>query len=284
MPELPQHLECHIRIDQPGRSAIDWLQRETGFSRQRLKKTMKSGAVWLASGGKPVRIRRASRLLKPGDELHLYYDHRIMESEPDPAILIADEGAYTIWFKPYGMRSQGSKWGDRTTITRWAEQHLEPQRSAFLVHRLDRAASGVMLVAHSKSMAKAFSNMFAERQLTKTYQVIVHGEFPGAPEGVEMSEPLDGKVAKSHAWRVDYDNQSELSLLKVVIETGRKHQIRRHLAGQGFPILGDRLYGERATHSNLQLQAVSLAFTCPETGKEKYYECAEVLKLRWPGS
>ncbi len=51
---------------------------------------------------------------------------------------------------PYGMLSQGSKWSDHCTIARFAQQHLTPERPVFIVHRLDRAATGLILIAHSK--------------------------------------------------------------------------------------------------------------------------------------
>ena len=118
-------------------SAVDLLAGATGFSRQRIKQIMQKGAVWvtLASGGEnnAQRLRRAKKVLHPGDTLHLYYDEKILSEEPPTPELIADEGTYSVWYKPYGLRSQGSKWSDHCTIARWAETHLEPQRPAFVV-------------------------------------------------------------------------------------------------------------------------------------------------------
>ena len=56
-----------------------------------------------------IRLRRASKTLVAGDELHLYYDARVLESIPTPPQLIADQEKYSIWYKPYGLLSQGSK-------------------------------------------------------------------------------------------------------------------------------------------------------------------------------
>ena len=123
------------------------------------------------------RLRRAKRPLKSGDELHLYYDPKVQAEVPPAPTMIADVGGYSVWRKPYGMRSQGSKWGDHCTIMRWAEQHLEPERTSFTVHRLDLAANGLILVAHSKKIAGALGSLFQAREIEKRYRAIVKGDF-----------------------------------------------------------------------------------------------------------
>ena len=116
--------------------------------------------------------------LNENDTLHLYYDASIQNSVPAVAELIADEGEYSIWNKPFGMYSQGSKWGDQCTIYRWAEEHLMPQRPAFLVHRLDRAASGLIMLAHPKKVATAFPRLFESRDIQKQSTSTVEGYLP----------------------------------------------------------------------------------------------------------
>ena len=148
MPE--DHIEEHVKVETPEESPVDLLQRATGLSRQRIKVAMTQGAVWLTRGRNTQRLRRAKRALRAGDEIHLYYDAKILTEVPVEPTLIADVGGYSIWRKPYGLRSQGSKWGDHCTVIRWSERHLQPERSAYVVHRLDRAANGLILVAHSR--------------------------------------------------------------------------------------------------------------------------------------
>ncbi len=205
----------------------------------------------------------------------MYYNAHIQQQMPPPAQLIADEGDYSVWFKPSGMYSQGSKWGDHCTVGRWAEQHLRPQRNAFVVHRLDRAASGLMLLAHSKKAAAALSALFRQRTVNKQYRVKVWGAFPG--DNVRIEAPLDGKPAVSGVSLLNYDSGRNQSLLQVGIDTGRKHQIRRHLADKGFPVVGDRLYGRGDREQDLQLQAVYLAFDCPLSGERQEYRLPEAL-------
>lgn len=265
--------EWHLELSAP-ETALERLARETEFSKRALKEILRKGAVWLTRGQGTRRHRRAKAALRPGDVLHLYYDPAVLEAEPPPARLVADEGDYSIWDKPRGMLSQGSKWGDHCTIGRWAEAHLEPQRSAFVVHRLDRATRGLMALAHSKAAARALSELFAGRGLTKTYRASVAGHPDFDEETVEA--PIDGRQARSRLRVLERQSggahSGEWAELEVVIETGRKHQIRRHLSQLGYPILGDRLYGEgQEGGPDLQLSAVRLAFACPLSGAARIY-------------
>ena len=261
MTESAPHFEVHIDIDRGGDSPVAYLAGVCDLSRQQIKQAMHKGAVWLARHGKPRRLRRATRALRTGDRLHLYYDADVLAQRPPPARLIADELAYSVWFKPGGMTLQGSKWGDHCTITRWAEQQLHPERPAFIVHRLDRAASGLLLLAHQKKTAAALAQLFRQRAVQKHYRATVEGEFPAAP--VTVDAPIEGRNALSRVRRLAFHAARNRSLLEVDIETGRKHQIRRHLAGLGFAIVGDRLYGSRIISEDLQLTACSLSFQCP---------------------
>jgi len=247
------------------------LSAESQLSRQQVKQAMHKGAVWLTHASHTRRLRRDKSVLKPGDELHLYYNPGVLDQEPPEPRLVADEQDYSVWYKPAGMLSQGSKWSDHTTLTRWAELHLQPQRPAFLVHRLDRHADGLMLIAHSKSMARHLSAMFEQRSVEKRYRVWVHGKFPSQQQGLRLDQELDGKLAISVATRVEFDAAKNRSLLDVLIETGRKHQIRRHLAMAGFPVVGDKLHGEDFDN-DLHLTAAYLAFSHPVSGAPKVYQ------------
>jgi len=267
----PREFHVHITPRDAGRRPAQLLAAASGLSQAAVKDAMHKGAAWLTRGAHTRRLRRQKSLLRAGDELHLYHDPQVLAQQAPQAQLLVDEGDYSVWLKPAGMRSQGSKWGDHTTLTRWCELHLEPQRPAFLVHRLDRAASGLMLVAHSKAMARQLATLFEHRQVGKRYRVLVQGKFPLHPLEHVFDTPLDAKPARSIVQRLAFDAASGRSLLEVLIETGRKHQIRRHLAGAGFPVVGDRLYGGKAWDEDLRLAAVSLSFTHPGSGAPKNY-------------
>lgn len=273
MSEQTDHIETHVLIESVEDSPVDLLHLSTGLSKQQIKSAMTLGAVWLTRGRNTQRLRRAKRVLRVGDEVHLYYDAKILAETPDEPALIADVGGYSVWQKPYGMRSQGSKWGDHCTVARWAERHLQPERVAFTVHRLDRAANGLILVAHSKTMAAALSELFRNREVEKRYRALVDGDFSQQPNPLRVEVPIDGKEAVSEFTLLRFEG--ERSIVDVRIETGRKHQIRRHLAGLGHPVIGDRLYGKGEEDGiDLQLTAYLLQFRCPVNDAQVEYRLA----------
>lgn len=265
----PENLQESSQESSPqSLKAVELICSNTELTKARAKQVMQQGAVWLTRNRSTQRIRRADKRVVAGDELHVYYDDNVLLQTVQPARLIADESEYSILFKPFGMLSQGSRWGDHTTVYRWAEQNLQPQRPAFVVHRLDRAASGLMIIAHQKKAAAALAALFEKRQITKQYQAIVAGHFA---DELQMDTPLAGREALSVARRVDYDDIMDRSLLEVEISTGRKHQIRQHLAAAGFPIIGDRMYGKDQQEEDLQLRSFLLAFESPIDQQDKTY-------------
>lgn len=250
---------------------------------------------------KPRRLRRIKSKLKSGDQLTLNYDEAVLAGGCADAVLVADEGSYSVWYKPAGMLCQGSRWGDHTTLYRWAEKHLVPERTAFIVHRIDRMASGLVVLAHSKKAAVHITNQFASRKVEKNYQVIVAGD-PAFSLPHIIDTDIDGKPAHTtineqallqEPPSVLASSEASFTLLNISIETGKKHQIRRHLASLGYPVLGDRLYSADAKKSpddsdsltidnshndiDLQLVAVKIAFTAPGTEEVHYYDLPEDL-------
>jgi tRNA pseudouridine32 synthase/23S rRNA pseudouridine746 synthase len=269
--------ELHIPVAAGEHGLLDLLAAETGLSRQAIKQALDKGALWLEHGKHTRRTRRVKTSLRAGDTLHFYYDSDILCRQIEDAGLIADEGSYSIWYKPYGMYCQGSKWGDHCTITRNVQK--QTGRHVYLVHRLDRAARGLIIIAHTRYAAARFGDMFKQRQVDKTYQAIVHGLCPATGQVLTIKDPIEGKPAVSHVRTLQLDNNAERSLLEVNIETGRKHQIRRHLASAGYPIVGDRLYGVKGDSDDLQLCAWRLAFRCPDSGVNKRYQLEQSLSV-----
>lgn len=260
-----------ITTDQPV-TASEALSEASGLSRQRIKDAMNKGACWWTHKGKQVRLRRASKELKTGTRLHLYYDESVLARKPEAATLIADNNRYSVWFKPHGLLAQGSQWGDHCSLLRYVE--LELKRPCHLIHRLDADAAGLMLIAHDPKAAGALSQCFAGRTMTKQYLARVAGVIHAQDQLIDT--PVDGKTAISHASTLSTNKEDGTSLLKVTIETGRKHQIRKHLQSIGHPIIGDRLYG-RPAPVPLQLLAVSLEFDCPLSRRRVKLELPEPL-------
>lgn len=271
-----QFLEKHIIVSKSNQTLIELISLNCPeISTRKLKQAMQFGAVWVTSNNKTVRVRRAKKVLLVGDEVHLYYDEKKLFGEISRANLIADEGEFSVWNKPCGMFSQGTKWGDHSSICRWIELYgfdlnNLPKREVYLVHRLDRATTGLILVAHSKKMANKLARLFESRQIEKRYRAIVKGEFKISSESQRITDDIDGKMASTLLLEVNYNKQKNQSQLLLQLETGRKHQIRKHLANSGFPIIGDRLYRDEnnliidsMNRPDLQLQSCFLGFISP---------------------
>ena len=246
--------EFTVVVSDAGRNARDLLIEASKLSSSQVSTAMTSGAVWLKTKHGIRRIRRKSATLSVGDEIYLNYDEAVLTQTTAPAELIRDGGRWSVWKKPFGMRSQGSKWGDHTTLGRYAETNLEPLRESFIVHRLDLAAQGLMMLAHDKKAAANIAGQFAARTVGKRYHAIVHGKFSGQADARQYTGEIDGKAAETKAVRLRFDPETSRSVLLVSISTGRKHQIRRHLSEAGFPIVGDRMYGKDKSVSDFNLQ------------------------------
>lgn len=169
-------------------------------------------------------------------------DHIAIVDEQKLDILeITDE--FVAVNKPAGLPTQPER--DRKRLS--LEDLLRAEyRKIWLVHRLDTPTSGVVVFARTPAAAARLSKLFASREIRKTYIARVD---PPIVSEVRIDTPLDGKDA------VTIVRPRERNLVEVGIETGRTHQIRRHLASIGHPIAGDRRYGSTVTAPRLMLHA-----------------------------
>ena len=258
-------LELHRSAVYKNQRALDLLDSDKAdapLSRAQIEQCFDNGAVWLEAAGKPQRLRDCAEIVPRGHKLHLYCNDATLAACPFGARLVEDFSTFSIWFKPAGMLSQGSKWGDHWALYRWIEQRVWPDRRCFITHRLDRYTSGLMIVAHDAATNQAFHQLFEQRKINKTYRAIVRGALP--PDSTQtLDSAIEGKAAVSHIRVIDSDAKRDLSLLEIHPETGRKHQIRIHLAGSGHAVLNDRRYGPAPHTGDLQLQASALAFSHP---------------------
>ena len=148
------------------------------------------------------------------------------------------------------------------------------------LQRLDRDTTGIVLFSRCKRTQPRYDQLIAEHGFEKRYLAIARGRIPWAERTIDVPIGRDrhdarrmrvsrtGKLARTHVRVLDRRriNGAWLTLLDVSLETGRKHQIRVHLAHEGFPLLGDALYGQPDPRG-LMLHAHQLAFTDPITNE-----------------
>ena len=97
--------QWHTTVEREGLRADACLSELSGLSKSKVKEVMSKGAAWITRGRRTQRLRRASRLLSPGDELHLYVNPSVLAATVTTPTLIADRGGYSVWDKPAGMLS-----------------------------------------------------------------------------------------------------------------------------------------------------------------------------------
>jgi len=246
-------------------TAADFLSEQSGLAKGKVKNAMNKGAAWIQKGrGKMRRVRKASAAVNSGDRLEMYYDEQLLSRKPPEAVCLHENEHYSVWHKPSGLMSQGTKYGDHCSLLRQAELFFRPRREVFPVHRLDREVPGVMLIAHSRKAAAALSVIFQKKEIEKEYRVEVIGNLHQQGYSGKIDLPLDGKPAVTDFNILSYDQEQNVSIAKVLIKTGRYHQIRRHFHMIGHPVLGDPRYGRGNKNSDgIKLSAIALRFRCP---------------------
>ena len=189
--------------------------------------------------------------------------------------------------KQAGLLSIATKNEKRATAFSLLSNHVKKQDKSnkiFIVHRLDRETSGLMLFAKTEEVKHKLQESWNETVLSRTYLAVVEGRVE-KPKGTIESYLFEDKVFRMHSSQNPSKGQKAIThfqvlkinkgftLLKVNLETGRKNQIRVHMQELGHSVIGDKKYG--ATQSpikRLGLHAQQLSFVHPVSGEELNFE------------
>ena len=209
---------------------------------------------------------------------------------PDPGVQALHEDAdLLVLYKPPGLLCVPGKGPDKQDALSTRAQQRWP--GALIVHRLDQATSGLVVMARHLDAQRRLSHAFAERQVHKCYQAVVQGHMDagdGAWQTIDLPIAADwprrplrvidhatGKPSQTR-WRVlALDAAARTTRVALEPITGRTHQLRLHLSAIGHPILGDALYADAATQAQaprLLLHACALGLAHPVTGERMDWE------------
>lgn len=244
-------------------------------SRKAFKKAIRAKRV-LINGD----VADSSRMVKRGDLIEI-----LQSEEEHPVHRIKIEVVYeddhiAIVNKPAGLLTSGNQ---HRTLANAMTSNLQPsQETAILprpnpVHRLDRAASGLLIVAKTMVAQQHLSDQLANYTVDKIYRVLSHGL---AEKNGSIDLAIKGKAAQTEyqlVKTIPSNKYGGFSMLDVKIKQGRKNQIRVHLHSIGHTVVGDLLYPRDNPGKGLYLHCYALTLVHPITNKEMKFE-AEVPK------
>ncbi len=271
---------------------LPWLiSLPLGLSRKEAKDLLRFRSVQVQNR---KTVRHDTRL-QVGDVVTIALGHNPRDAAPEHLGLkiVHLDDAIVVIDKPAGLLSMGSDREKQRTAHRILNDYLKllvksRLQQAFIVHRLDRETSGLLLFARSAAIQEELQSNW--KLVTKRYFAVVEG-VPANPQAtltdrlVESKSMLvhrvsqGGEIAVTH-YRVIAAHAGR-SLLEITLETGRKHQIRVQLAGAGLPVVGDRKYNARTDPARrLALHSCELLFRHPVSGAPLEFRSALPANLK----
>ena len=215
--------------------------------------------------------------------------------------VIFEDNHIIVVEKPVNIPSQADKTGDidmLTIIKAYLKEKYNKPGNVYLglVHRLDRPVGGVMVFAKTSKSAGRLSNQVREKQFQKTYLVIVNGKMENQKgtlqdyllknEKTNISKVVKEGTKNSKLAILDYevlkyDEELNLSVLKIKLHTGRHHQIRVQLSSRNHSIYGDQKYGGRGHGKQICLWAYELTIQHPITKEEMAFKSIPQKEGSW---
>ncbi len=219
----------------------------------------------------------------------------------DKIEILYEDNHLLVVNKPGGILVQGDRSGGPTLLEKaklyLKEKYQKPGNVYLgLVHRLDRATSGIIVFARTSKAASRLSKAFRERRVHKTYLAVVHGVPSRSAAELRHYLVWDEKRRQTRAFKIHRPEAKEAKLLYRVLKTlkgraileivpltGRKHQIRAQLSALGHPVVGDLKYGSRQkinSRDAILLHAWKISFPHPTRQEEMTFEAP--LPDYWP--
>lgn len=263
------------------------LSHQKGKSRNNIKALLTRGQV-LVDG---QAVTRHDHPLVPGQTVSL---RPRLQGGDLPFPLLYEDADLLAIDKPAGLLSTANEREQERTAFRAVSDWLRDRGEgrAFLVHRLDRDTSGVVLFAKNEETKRAFQEDWDQRVLRRGYRAVVEGT-PEPPEGYVRSWLRETRTHLVYSGERGRDAKEAITayrtlasgggyaLLEVDLETGRKNQIRVHMSDLGHPIAGDKQYGAKTRPlGRLCLHAHRLELIDPRSGEKRVFAAREPIAFR----
>ncbi len=247
-----------------------------GASNRTLRLMLQHGRVRV--NGTATKV--AAQQVIPGDVVEI-----VAQGDPRPTpsglrIVLEDKDILLVE-KPAGLLTVATAHEQEKTAYAYLRQYLKesnPRQKLFIVHRLDKFVSGVLVFAKSELVQAKLQTLFSGHNIRRKYWAIVQGSI-AQNHGTIRSRLAENRAGRMHSTQDESEGKpavthyrvlrrfSQLTALEVTLETGRKNQIRVHLAEMGHPIVGDRAYGSTVNSmGRLGLHAFLLGFNHPVSG------------------
>lgn len=273
-----------VTAEYDGQSLQSFLRRGNGYSTRMLAR-IKQIEHGMTADGQPIRtIDRVA----VGQKIVLKLPEDVVEVEPVdlPLEVLYEDEAVMLMNKPPRIAVHPSAGRTEPTVANAVVAHYQKNgvSAAFRpLNRLDRNTSGLLLAAKNAHAAHVLSDARADGRLRKVYYAVALGRLEG---GGTIDQPIriregsciarevgeGGKPSVTH-WQA-LASDGDITLLRVVIDTGRTHQIRVHMAWIGHPLAGDTLYGTDETQlSRHALHCAEMVFPHPESGETMRFDC-----------
>ena len=278
------HIIRHSYSASTDGQSVEALLRSQGYSKSLINRVKLTEDGLMIRGAKVYTTFR----MKAGDRLDVTFAEEASSENIVPvhmplSILYEDEDLMVI-NKAANVPIHPSQGNFSNSLANGLAWYFKQKQKPFVfraINRLDRDTTGLLIVAKNALSSCILSDMVRNRQIHRTYLAAVSGNLSGQPEGTidvpiarlpgstieRIPDPVRGEAALTHYELLFYQPQTDTSLLKIRLETGRTHQIRVHMKHIGHPLYGDFLYNPDYRFLQRQsLHSWKLSFSHPVSG------------------
>ncbi len=263
-----QSVKITCKEEDNGLLLIDIVSKRSDLSKSLLKRMMVNGYVFQTFKSSRKNVRKARHTVRTGDIIECFYDPSIDFDQEFDYPLLYETPNYGVYHKPAGAPTEGTNYGDKTSLIRHVQRL---KKYVFLINRLGREVEGLIVVAYNSKSQNMLQTIWRDG-VTKKYQAIVLGQLEGSGS---FEAEINNKFSKTNY--SCFEHRGKTTLVDIEPATERKNQIRIHFANNGYPIIGDPLYGEnnKNKRDGLKLISHSIEFLDPHNSKRVKVELSK---------